>query len=88
MKQRIITALILAPLVILGILYLPLAWFLFALAVITLIGFWEWTQFVNAKSRHLALIPSLVVGAASFAWLHPDMNSLNHLTPQIGRAHV
>ena len=80
MKQRIITALILAPLVILGILYLPLAWFLFALAVITLIGFWEWTQFVNAKSRHLALIPSLVVGAASFARLHPDMNSLNHLT--------
>ncbi|MCA2018145.1 phosphatidate cytidylyltransferase [Vibrio tritonius] len=80
MKQRIITALILAPLVILGILYLPLAWFLFALAVITLIGFWEWTQFVNAKSRNLALIPSLVFGAGSLIWLHPDMNSLNHLT--------
>ncbi|MFC3022360.1 phosphatidate cytidylyltransferase [Vibrio zhugei] len=81
MKQRIITALILAPLVLLGIIYLPLAWFMPALAVITLIGFWEWTQFVNApQSRTLALIPALVVSGASVWWVQPTMSSLNDLT--------
>ncbi|MBF8999385.1 phosphatidate cytidylyltransferase [Vibrio nitrifigilis] len=80
MKQRIITALILAPLVILGIIFLPLAWFIFALAVITLVGFWEWTQFVNSKNRTLAIIPSVIIGLASFAWINPDIDSLNHLT--------
>lgn len=67
MKQRIITALILAPLVILGILYLPFAWFMLALAVVTLLGFWEWTQFVNQPSRMLAMIPALLVGGISVA---------------------
>ncbi|MGO1298388.1 MAG: phosphatidate cytidylyltransferase [Vibrio sp.] len=81
MKQRIITALILAPLVLLGIIYLPLAWFMPALAAITLIGFWEWTQFVNApQSRVLALIPALVVSGFSFWWVQPTMTSLNELT--------
>lgn len=67
MKQRIITALILAPLVILGIFELSLPTFILSLAVISLLGFWEWTQFVESKSRYLALIPTVVVSAASFA---------------------
>jgi len=49
LKQRIITALILAPLVILAIFYLSLPWFMVALATVTFIGSWEWTQFVNAS---------------------------------------
>ncbi|TKF20512.1 CDP-diglyceride synthetase [Vibrio genomosp. F6] len=80
MKQRIITALILAPLVILGIFELSLPLFMLALAVITLLGFWEWTQFVEHKSRYMALIPSVIVGAASYALLPTDADSLNSLS--------
>lgn len=80
MKQRIITALILAPLVILGILYLPFAWFMLALAVVTLLGFWEWTQFVNQPSRMLAMIPALLVGGISVALIDfqfPAISNMN-----------
>lgn len=65
MKQRIITALILAPLVIVGIFMLPMQGFLIAITAITLVGFWEWTQFTESKSRYVALIPSVAVLAAS-----------------------
>ncbi|KOO11182.1 hypothetical protein AKJ18_30420 [Vibrio xuii] len=59
MKQRIITALILAPLVILGIFELSLPMFTVAIAAIMLIGYWEWTQFVESKSRVSALVPAI-----------------------------
>ncbi|WP_391088147.1 phosphatidate cytidylyltransferase [Vibrio sp. NH-UV-68] len=80
MKQRIITALILAPLVILGIFKLSLPLFILAVAAVTLIGFWEWTQFVNASSRTIALIPAVVVGAASLWFVPFDAISLNLLS--------
>lgn len=80
MKQRIITALILAPLVILGIFKLSLPLFMIAIAAVTLIGFWEWTQFVDAPSRMIALIPTVLVSAATI-WLVPsDALSLNLIT--------
>ncbi|KJY82313.1 CDP-diglyceride synthetase [Vibrio galatheae] len=80
MKQRIITALILAPLVILGIFKLSLPMFIVALAAVTLIGFWEWTQFVSAPSRMLAMIPNVLVSAATL-WLVPsDAFHLNQIT--------
>lgn len=80
MKQRIITALILAPLVILAIFKLSLPLFIALIAMVTLIGFWEWTQFVDAKSRVLALIPSIAVTIASFVFIPSDAFSLNSLT--------
>lgn len=79
MKQRIITALILAPLVILGIFELPLPLFIAALAGVTLIGFWEWTQFVNAQSRIAAMFPALALSIISFICLPFDSSSLNVL---------
>ncbi|MGR2665274.1 phosphatidate cytidylyltransferase [Vibrio campbellii] len=79
MKQRIITALILAPLVILGIFKLPLIGFIIALTAITLSGFWEWTQFTESKSRIAALVPAVVVTGLSFLFISPDAVSLNQL---------
>ncbi|MBW3694355.1 CDP-diglyceride synthetase [Vibrio sp. T187] len=81
MKQRIITALILAPLVILGIFELSLPLFIIALAAVTFLGFWEWTQFVEHKSRYLALIPTVAVSAISLAVVPFDVLSLNDVTP-------
>ncbi|WP_319535282.1 phosphatidate cytidylyltransferase [uncultured Vibrio sp.] len=80
MKQRIITALILAPLVILGIFKLPLMGFIIALTAITLLGFWEWTQFTGGRSRIAALIPAAIVTGLSFLYISPEANSLNHLS--------
>ncbi|NOI70619.1 phosphatidate cytidylyltransferase [Vibrio owensii] len=79
MKQRIITALILAPLVILGIFKLPLIGFIIALTAITLLGFWEWTQFTESNSRIAALVPAVVVTGLSFLFISPDAASLNQL---------
>lgn len=81
MKQRIITALILAPLVILGIFFLPLHWFMLAVGVITLIGFWEWTQFIDIKARIVSFIPALLVSLASLYLLIPDGPHQHHITP-------
>lgn len=51
-----------------------------ALAVVTMIGFWEWTQFVEAKSRYLALVPAAILFAVS-AFLVPfDAYSLNEIS--------
>ena len=79
MKQRIITALILAPLVVLGIFKLSLPLFILALAVVTLIGFWEWTQFVSGVSRLASLLPSATVLAASYFLIPTDTTSLNQI---------
>ncbi|CAE6910236.1 phosphatidate cytidylyltransferase [Vibrio alginolyticus] len=80
MKQRIITALILAPLVILGIFKLPLVGFIIALTAITLLGFWEWTQFTGSRSRIAALVPAVIITGLSYLYISPDANSLNNLT--------
>ncbi|MDN3682711.1 phosphatidate cytidylyltransferase [Vibrio tapetis subsp. quintayensis] len=69
MKQRIITALILAPLVVLGIFELSMPLFIAAIAVVTMIGFWEWTQFVKHNSRVMALIPAAVIMAVTLVVL-------------------
>ena len=80
MKQRIITALILAPLVILGIFQLPLIGFIIALTAITLLGFWEWTQFTHNRSRLVALIPALIITGLSFFVIPSDPESLNQFS--------
>ncbi|GLT17248.1 phosphatidate cytidylyltransferase [Vibrio zhanjiangensis] len=80
MKQRIITALILAPAVILGIFKLPLALFMLAVAMVTCLGYWEWTQFVESKTRLIALIPSIAISAITLAMIPFDARSLSSLT--------
>ncbi|CCN70039.1 phosphatidate cytidylyltransferase [Vibrio nigripulchritudo] len=84
MKQRIITALILAPLVVLGIFKLSIPLFVAAIAAIVVVGFWEWTQFVKSSNRQLALIPSLVALAGLFYLLPFDVEALQ----QVSSGHV
>ncbi len=63
MKQRIITALILAPLVIAGIFFLPLKFFMLFCAGIYLLASKEWGAFVDNKPSSLILyLFGLVLG--------------------------
>lgn len=50
LKQRILTALILAPLAIVGILLLPLTGFLLVMTLIMALGAWEWANMSGLKS--------------------------------------
>ncbi len=80
MKQRIITALILAPLAILAIFKLSLSFFGLVVAVITVIALWEWAQFIGAQSRYAAMIPGLACLVMSYIFIPFDAESLNHLS--------
>ncbi|WNJ94528.1 phosphatidate cytidylyltransferase [Vibrio ruber] len=77
MKLRIITALVLAPLVILGIFKLPLSIFIAILALLALFGFWEWTQFVSLDARFLSLLPAVFIGGGTL-WCLPENFSMSH----------
>lgn len=56
MKQRIITALFLAPLAIAGIFLLPLKFFMLFTAAIFLLGSKEWGSFVNPKGSSSSIL--------------------------------
>lgn len=50
-RQRITTALFLAPLPVLAVLLLPTPWLAAALALVLLAGLWEWTAFAGIHDR-------------------------------------
>lgn len=81
MKQRIITALILAPLVVLGVFFLPLPLFVLAIAFVTSLGFWEWTQFVSLEHRQKSLVLPLIALVATLCFIPFDTQSLMQILP-------
>jgi len=75
LKQRIFTALILAPAVIGAIFYLPLAYFAaFMLAVLT-IGAWEWGPLMGFAdtSRRLAFVAASMLMMGGLWYLFPPL---------------
>lgn len=69
MKQRVLTAMILAPLVVCAVLFLPLQPFFVLLVAVMSLGFWEWTRLCRIKRRrHRTALLALFVLAA--LWLH------------------
>ncbi len=68
MKQRVITALVLAPLVIAGILWLPVGLLMPLVAAALLAGLWEWTRLIGMHNR-LGRAATLLVHAGAMAWL-------------------
>ncbi len=64
MKQRIISALILAPLIIWGIFELPASGFLAFIGVVGLLASWEWAQLVTNQQRILHSLPIIIVSVA------------------------
>ncbi len=50
LRQRVLTALVLAPLAVWGILALPGIWFAGVLGIIVTLGAWEWTNLIGLRT--------------------------------------
>lgn len=76
LRQRIITALILAPLMLLVIFGLPHAWTAAALAALVLGGAWEWAGFVGWRQRtaRLAYVATVALALGAI-WLYARQGS-------------
>ena len=68
MKQRIITALVLLPVVVAAVLWLPPNWFLALFSAVLLLGLWEWTRLSGMVRPELRAVV-LAVNAGVLAWL-------------------
>lgn len=55
-EQRVTTALLLAPVPILGVLFLPTPWLAAAVAAVLLAGLWEWTAFAGLEEKPARLL--------------------------------
>src|SRR5690606_33477948 len=76
LRQRIITALILAPLMLLVIFGLPHAWTAAAFAALVLGGAWEWSGFLGWRHRTVRLAYVATVGLLLAAvWLYARQGS-------------
>jgi phosphatidate cytidylyltransferase len=84
LKQRVLTALILLPLVLAAIFALPVAWFLILLAIILLGGSWEYrrlTGFSGHAAGYLLVPLQAVILAALFGYRDSwDSNILLYLS--------
>lgn len=69
-KQRVTTALFLAPLPILAVLFLPTPWLAAAVAAVLLAGLWEWTHFAGVHERlpRAAFLAANALLMASLVW--------------------
>lgn len=68
LKLRIISAVILAPTVILSVLYLQQPWFALFLAVVALLGAWEWSTMVAKTFLHRILYVIVCSGLMLVGW--------------------
>jgi phosphatidate cytidylyltransferase len=67
-KQRILTALVLAPLAIAAVLFMPTSAFMVIVAAALLLGLWEWTRLIGVEGHPLRALV-LAVHAGLLAWL-------------------
>ena len=69
-KQRITTALLLAPVPVLAVLLLPTPWLAAAVAAVMLAGLWEWTAFagLEEKPARLMFLTANALLMAALVW--------------------
>lgn len=85
LKQRIITALILAPLAIMAVFYLPLMYFSGLLLAVMAIGAWEWGPLMGfaTKRRRIAfVVTNVVIISALWSYFPPESLWLDAKTLQ------
>ncbi|MDC8830408.1 phosphatidate cytidylyltransferase [Alteromonas gilva] len=88
LKQRIITAIILAPLAILAILFLPITMFQYVIAGVVALGGYEWANMSGLSSRPVKVVFGLALLAVCLGlialvdveliWFQGSLNALYH----------
>jgi phosphatidate cytidylyltransferase len=68
LMKRILTAIILIPLILAGLFYLPPSWFCIVTGVISLGAAWEWSHLMELKSIAARLF-YVVISAFVFSWI-------------------
>ncbi|MCC6593767.1 MAG: phosphatidate cytidylyltransferase [Xanthomonadales bacterium] len=73
LRARVLTALVLAPLAISGVLWLPSFWFALLFGVVLCYAIWEWTRVIGVRDRRLRALAVIVNGTimATLLWLDP-----------------
>ncbi|WP_299727456.1 phosphatidate cytidylyltransferase [uncultured Endozoicomonas sp.] len=74
LKQRIITALILAPLALAGVFLLPLTGFALFIGLIIMIGAWEWANLSGFERKLPRLLYASAIGALCAASIYMPTN--------------
>lgn len=69
LKQRVISAAVLAPTVVLSVLYMPHQWFVVFLALIALLAAWEWAAMVTKTISAKVIYVLVCAGLMGVAWL-------------------
>ncbi|MCK7592620.1 phosphatidate cytidylyltransferase [Pseudomarimonas salicorniae] len=67
MKQRILTALLMLPLAIAAVLWLPTGWFMALVAAVLLLGIWEWARLSGLPKPHQRAVVLLLHAVAMAA---------------------
>nr|VFJ72692.1 MAG: phosphatidate cytidylyltransferase [Candidatus Kentron sp. FW] len=73
LKQRVITALLLIPLVVSGTLILPTSYFSSGLAIVILVGAWEWAGLVGWTSKIGRATYSLMIATSLYVFFRLDV---------------
>lgn len=85
-KQRVITAVILAPLALWAIFYLPLAGFAAFISIAFLLGAWEWSGFCGLAKRRMRAVYVLLTALSMglFYYAVPLQGALQDSAPLLG----
>lgn len=73
LKQRILTGLILAPIMIGGIFYLPVPEFMMFIGAITALGAWEWANLSGITNKAGRVVYAAIVASLLVALQHFDL---------------